>query len=359
MSRIDPPETNENPRFMAPKEQPMSSFTPTLDAKNPRRVAIFNSVGNVISCWELDVEAGTLERRGSLTMPSVVQYGWAHPSGQYLYVTTTDSERGSMSINGSAHYLVALRVDAIGNLSLHGEPQRLRQRAVHNSLDREGRYALTCYTAPSHVTVHAINPDGTLGAEIEQGANLDLGFFCHQILPTPSNHSVVMVFRGHNPSPDKPDGVPGSIKVLDLDEGRLISRQDIAAFGRAGYGYGPRHVSFHPTKSWVYVVVELQNQLHMHNLVDERLSSNPIFTTSLLQKPAVPDLVQIGGAIHVHPRGHVVYASNRCQDTPNRSVSVRGRREQHRGLCDRPRHGRAYADSVRRSTWVPRSQFYN
>jgi len=289
----------------------MPSHATDKSVGGARRVAIFNSVGDVVTRWDLDVENAALHRRASLSMPSVVQYGWPHPSGPYLYVTTTDSERGSMAITGKDHFLVALKIDDEAGLAFHGEPQRLRQRAVHNSVDREGRFAMTCYTAPSHVTVHAIDSGGMLGAPIEQADDLELGFFCHQILPTPSNKSVIAAFRGHNPGPGKPEGVPGSLKVLDFDAGRLTPRQTVTAFGRQGYGYGPRHVAFHPGKPWVYVVVELQNQLHMHHLVDDTLSADPVFTTSLTQEPAVPSVVQIGGAIHVHPRGHVVYASNR------------------------------------------------
>ncbi|SEJ74091.1 6-phosphogluconolactonase, cycloisomerase 2 family [Sphingobium sp. AP50] len=289
----------------------MSSQLNNRDRNSARRIAIFNSVGDVVTRWDLDVEAATLEQRASLTMPSVVQYAWAHPSGRYLYVATTDSERGSMTITGSNHQLVALKVDEERGLALHGEAQPLRQRPVHNSVDHTGRYALTCYTAPSHVTVHPILKDGTLGAEIAQQNDLGLGHFCHQILPTPSNDSVVMAFRGHNPSPAKPDGDPGVLKVLDFADGQLTSRQNVTAFGREGYGYGPRHIAYHPNQRWVYVVVELQNQLHMHLLEDDRLSPDPLFMTSLTQEPVVPGIVQVGGAVHVHPRGHVVYASNR------------------------------------------------
>lgn len=292
-------------------EHSMSSHETPNCTENRRRVAVFNSVGNVVTRWELDAANGTLERQGSLSMPSVVQYGWAHPSGRYIYVATSDAARGSMSITGSAHYLVALNLTGDQGLSFHGEPQRLRQRAVHMSLEREGCYALTCYTAPSHVTVHPINADGTLSVEIEQNEELGLGHFCHQILPTPSNKQVVMAFRGHNPSKDKPEGVPGMLKLLDFADGQLTPRQDIKPFGQEGYGYGPRHVAFHPAKPWVYVVVELQNQLHMHHFSDQGLSPDPVFVKSLIQQPAVPGVVQIGGAIHVHPRGHVVYASNR------------------------------------------------
>lgn len=289
----------------------MPSSMADQDAKTQRRIAIFNSVGEVVTRWDLNVEAATLEKRGSLAMPSVVQYGWSHPSGRYLYVTTTDSERGSMSITGEAHYLVALKIEENGSLAFHGEPQRLRQRAVHNSVDHTGRYALTCYTAPSHVTVHAIAPDGMLDTQIEQNSDLDLGHFCHQVIPTPSNASVIMAFRGHNASPKKPDGDPGLLKVLDFADGQLTPRQNVTALGRGGYGYGPRHVGFHPDKPWAYVVVELQNQLHMHTLIDDTLSPDPLFIANMLQEPMVSGITQVGGAVHVHPRGHVVYASNR------------------------------------------------
>lgn len=276
-----------------------------------RRIAVFNSVGDVVTRWDLDVETATLHPRASLTMPSVVQYGWAHPAGHTIYVTTTDSERGSMTITGAEHHLIALKVGDDGSLSFHGTPHRLRQRAVHNSVDQAGAHALVCYTAPSYVTVHGINADGTLDRQIEQEHDLDLGHFCHQIVPTPSGRSAIMAFRGHNPSPKHTEGEPGMLKVLDFGEGQLASRQNVTALGRGGYGYGPRHVAFHPDKPWVYVVVELQNQLHMHTLIDDRLSEDPLFTTSLLQQPAVPGITQVGGAVHVHPRGHVVYATNR------------------------------------------------
>ena len=273
-------------------------------------VAVFNSVGDVVTRWDLDVGSATLRQRASLKMPSVVQYAAPDRTGNYLYVATSDSERGSMSINGNRHFLTALKIDDAAGMSFHGEPAKLRQRAVHNSVDQEGRYALTCYSAPSHVTVHSIAADGTLGDEIEQG-DLSLGNFCHQILPTPSGRAAIMTFRGHNPGPDRPDGEPGLLKMFDFSEGRLSPRQDVMAFGRQGYGYGPRHVAFHPTKPWVYVVVELQNQLHMHRLDDDCLSPDPLFTVPLTQRPTIPGIFQIGGAIHVHPRGHVVYATNR------------------------------------------------
>jgi 6-phosphogluconolactonase len=287
------------------------------NAAKSRRIVVFNSVGNVVTRWDLDIDTATLQPSGSVTLPSVVQYGWPHPSNRYLYLTCTDSERGSKTITGAGHYLVALQTTSGGELSFHGEPRKLRQRAIHNSVDRDGRYVLACYNAPSHVSVHALLPDGRLGEEVPQQAALDLGVFCHQIQATSSNEAVLMVTRGHNPKPGKPDGEPGALKMLDFAQGRLSSRQSIAAFGRDGAGYGPRHAAFHPTRPWVYVLVELQHQLHMHLMMDDRLAPEPSFMLPSTQYPPVPGVVQVGGAIHVHPRGHVLYATNRVSATTN------------------------------------------
>jgi 6-phosphogluconolactonase (cycloisomerase 2 family) len=281
----------------------------------PERVALYSSVGDEVTHWEVDVGAATLTKRATLKLPSTVQYGWPHPSNRFIYVSSTDSERGSKSITGRAHSLTALRVGQDGALELHGSPRPLRQRPIHNSVDQSGRYALTCYNAPSYVSVHRVNDDGTLGEAVEQPADLDYGVFCHQILATPSNRSVLTLARGNNPKPDKPKGDPGALNLFGFEDGRLSPLQSIGVGGDGGYGYGPRHAAFHPTQPWAYVLVELQNQLHMHRLEGDRLQAEPAFATPLTEAPPQPGIVQVGGAIHVHPAGHVVYASNRVSAT--------------------------------------------
>jgi 6-phosphogluconolactonase (cycloisomerase 2 family) len=275
------------------------------------RTVLYSTVGDTLTHWDIDVEAATLTRRGTFRLSSIVQYGWPHPSRRYLYLSSTDSERGSPGITGQAHFLTALRLGAGGEPAPHGEPQVLRQRPIHNSVDHSGRYAFTCYNAPSHLTVHAIGEDGTLGDAIPQADGLDLGVFCHQIQATPSNHAVLMVTRGNLPGPDKPDGDPGALKVFRFEDGRLSPLASIAPGGRGGYDYGPRHAAFHPVRPWAYVLVEFQNQLHMHRLAGDSLEPEPAFIVAATRFAPDPDVIQVPGAIHVHPRGHVLYASNR------------------------------------------------
>ncbi|MBC2667369.1 beta-propeller fold lactonase family protein [Novosphingobium flavum] len=288
---------------------------PVLGAGRKMRDVVYNSVGNTLTHWELDVERAALIERGSLVLPSVVQYGWPHPSQPCLYVATTDSERGAKGITGSGHFLFALRPDGAGDLMRHGEPQRLRQRPINVSVDRGGRFILCAYNAPGHVSVHRIEPDGMVGPEIVQPDELDVGVFTHQILATPSNRAVIVPSRGNNPSPGKPKGDPGAIKLFHFANGHLSNWASIEVGGDHGYGYGPRHLDFHPNKPWLYVLVELQNQLHMHRLSGDMPSAQPAYAIPCTKAPMVPGVVQVAGAIHVHPKGNVVYASNRVSAT--------------------------------------------
>jgi 6-phosphogluconolactonase (cycloisomerase 2 family) len=275
---------------------------------------LYNSIGDIVTRYELNVEEATLTRRESLQMPSTVQYAWPHPSGRYLYVATTDSARGSPGITGTAHRLCALQVSADGTLSFHGEPQALRQRPLHVSVDRVGGYALVCYNAPAHLSIHRIGPDGALQGLIEQPPDLDLGIFPHQILALPSNRAVSLVTRG-NPARASRPAQPGAIKLFHFADGRLSPLDNIAVGGNDAGGYGPRHVDYHPSNPWVYVLVELQNELHMHRMAGDRFDAQPTFVKSLTRDAPQPGVLQVGGAIHVHPSGRFVYASNRVSAT--------------------------------------------
>lgn len=279
-----------------------------------KRSVFYQAVGNRITQWDVDVEAATLTPRGSTTLPSNVQYAWPSPGGKFLYVSTSDAASGNSPNAGSVHRLCALRIAADGALSHHGEPAVLPQRPVHSSVDVSGRYALTCYNKKSQLTVHRINEDGTVGEEIAQPQTLDLGIFAHQIVALPSNRAVVMVTRGNRAEHGKPED-PGALKIYGFEDGRLSPSANLAVGGNGGLGYGPRHLDFHPSKPWAYVSVETQNKIHMHTLEEKGLSPEPLFEAGSAIGRYTLDQHQMAGGIHVHPKGHAVYMSNRASTT--------------------------------------------
>jgi 6-phosphogluconolactonase len=278
------------------------------------RTVFYQSIGERLAWWDVDVEGATLTERGSITLPSKVQYVWPHPSRRFLSVSTSDAEAGNAPNPGKVHCLCSVRVDATGALSLHGAPAMLPQRPVHHSLDVDGRFALACYNKISDLSVHRINDDGTIGAEVVQTAKLDRGIFAHQIVATPSNRSVIMVTRGNRPEHGKPED-PGALKIYGFDDGQLSPLANLPVGGKGGLGYGPRHVDFHPRQPWVYVSVESQNELHMHRLEGDSLTSEPLHELRSTVGTYGIDFPQAAGGIHVHPDGRAVYLSNRASDT--------------------------------------------
>lgn len=292
-------------------------------AAAPRRTnTLYAATGSVMAWRSLDTMTGASGEVGAITLPSPIQYAWPGPDGRFLYVATSDAPGGSVG-GGSIHRLVALKIGRGGALSLHGEPAVLRQRPVHMSVDPSGRYALCAYNAPANLSVHMIRPDGAVGEMMVQGETLDLGIYAHQIRMMPGGRSVVLVTRGNDASAKKPED-PGALKVFDFNRGHLRNAQSIAVGGRGGLGYGPRHVDFHPHLPLAYVAVGRQNQLHTHRILGAHLAPEPERILSTTDQPPqdAKGATTLVGAIHVHPRGHALYVSNRASST----VEVDGRK---------------------------------
>ena len=74
-------------------------------------LALYAAVGSELTHYADNVAAGTLTRRGAVTLPANVQYGWPHASGQRLYVGCSDSPTGRGSFLGGNHSLTALAID--------------------------------------------------------------------------------------------------------------------------------------------------------------------------------------------------------------------------------------------------------
>jgi 6-phosphogluconolactonase (cycloisomerase 2 family) len=272
---------------------------------NPKTV-YYASVGPLLKVFDIDADSAQLHEGGAVTLPANIQYAWPHPSRRYLYVV---SSNGGPGFPGDKHFANAFVIDlATGALRPHGEPAALPSRPIHASLDRSGAYLLTAYNDPSGLSVHRIGSDGAIGAPVAQEPDLDSGIYAHQILATPSNRCVVLVTRGNNPTASKPED-PGAIKTFAFDKGKLRNLASIAP-GK-GFGFGPRHLDFHPTRPWVFVSIERQNKLYVYELNETTgLSREPIFIKETLSNPKTP-ASQGAGAIHVHANGKFVYLTNR------------------------------------------------
>jgi 6-phosphogluconolactonase len=272
------------------------------------KTVYYTAIGSELGVFDVDVDAGALARRSAVTLPANIQYAWPHPSRRHLYVA---SSNGGPRVVGDRHFASALAIDpATGSLRPHGEAAALPSRPIHLSVDRRGAYLLTAYNNPSHITVHRLNADGSIGPPVTQPAKLDTGIYAHQVLTAPSNRIVTLVARGNDAAPGKAED-PGALKTFAFEDGLLRNLASIAP--GTGLGFGPRHLDFHPTKPWVFVSIERQNKIYVYELdADSGLKREPLFVKDTLSK--TPAMRQAAGAIHIHPSGKFVYVTNRASD---------------------------------------------
>jgi len=274
-------------------------------------VKLYSAVGEELTHYDVDVDALTLTKRKTIKVPSVVQYAWPHPSKGHLYVTTSNRGAGMKS---DFNHVSAIKIDpASGELAYQGSPVPLCARAVHLCLSADAKYLLNAHNLPrASITVHRINADGSIGAEVAQPEGLAFGIYPHQVLVSLQTGTVMLVDRGNDAHKGKPED-PGALRLFRIKDGVLANLQAVAPNG--GYGFGPRHIDFHPTKPWMYASLERQDKLYMYRMQGESLEPDAAYKLDTLADPANHKPRQLAGAIHVHPNGRYVYVMNRADGT--------------------------------------------
>jgi hypothetical protein len=193
-----------------------------------QKVALYANVGADLTHYDVDVAAAELTKRETVTLPAAVQYAWPHASRRYLYVATSSSAPG-YGTQGTEHHVTAFAIDpSTGALTPHGASIPLPARPIHISTDIPSAYILVAFNNPSGVRVYRINPDFTPGEEVKQPGPIDSGIFAHQVRVTPDNRLAILVTRGNEGSPTKPED-PGALKVFDYKDGVLTKEVSIAA----------------------------------------------------------------------------------------------------------------------------------
>jgi 6-phosphogluconolactonase (cycloisomerase 2 family) len=269
------------------------------------RADIYANVGPRLLRYRIADDGRSLAELGEpIIFPEEVQEAWQW--GRMLYVASSDAHTAA---NPRNHYLHALEIDSAGGLAPLGEAVRLRHRPIHITVDQRGEHLLSAFNEPSSVAVHRLSPDGSIGAEVRQPEALDTGVYAHQIRVMPSGRAVIVPARGNQGVPGRRAEDPGALKIFAYADGRLTNRQSVAPNG--GREFRCRHVEFHPSGKWVYVVVESQNELHTFRIEDDRLSAEPLFITNLLASATrLPG--QAASAIRMHPTdGRTLYVANR------------------------------------------------
>jgi 6-phosphogluconolactonase (cycloisomerase 2 family) len=285
-----------------------SHGTPS-DRRHRRQVAFYSSTGPQLWRYDVGERALTLRRREAVVVPAAIQYAWPHPSRRLLYVAYSNRAGANP---GTVHGVDTLRIDGRGRLHPVGQSLALPTRPIHITVDATGSWLLVAFNDPSGVAVHPLGDDGAPGPAVLQPEPIDPGVYAHQVRVTPSNTTVILPTRGNDATDTSPED-PGALKVFDFVDGHLLNERTVAPDG--GFGFGPRHVDFHPRQPWTYVSEERSNEMQVFELRDGTLSPDPLHTLSTLEAPNQDVPNQVAGPIHVSDEGRYVYLANRADGT--------------------------------------------
>ncbi len=229
-----------------------------------------------------------------------------HPSGRVLY--SVGSIDGTPSV-------VAWKIEAAG------QPTRLTMinsqpvgagGATHLTTDRTGSVLITAQYGSGSTAIFPLAADLSIGKrsqliEHKGGSKVVAGRqekpHAHWVGTSPDNRFVFVPDLGM-------DKV--LIYRLDVDRARLEPH----GFGQAPPGGGPRHMKFHPSGKYIYVLNELGLSVTVFDYDAKRGTMNAVQTI-----PTVSDEVKAkekfvsASEIRVHPSGKFVYAANRGHDT--------------------------------------------
>jgi 6-phosphogluconolactonase (cycloisomerase 2 family) len=275
------------------------------------RSVVYSSIGSVLTIWDLDVDAATVTKRNTVTLPGFITEATLHPSQKIIYIVWGKFP-GGFQIHSQPHEhgMSAFRIDpATGALTPHGPSVSLGNTPGYISAvttDIPGRYVLASDSDPSRISVHRLMADGTIGEEIVSPGKLDFGIHAHQIRMDPSNQTVVLPCRGDSANGKE---LPGSLKLFAFTDGILTQRQSIS------FDFNARHMDFHPSGQWDYFTTERQNKLLVYERMQNGSLGKQLYSKDTLSKPGTVPPGQVAGTVHVHPNGRFVYVANRASGT--------------------------------------------
>ena len=228
-----------------------------------------------------------------------------HPSGRFLYAVGEVSDFGSAKTG----VVSAFAIDAkTGDLVLLNQQSSEGAGSCHLVVDRSGRDVLVANYRGGNVAVLPIEPDGRLkpasSVRAHEGSGPNKG---RQEKP----HAHGIYLDAAERFAFSPDLGADRVFVYRFD----AAQGTLEPHGAAPLdpGSGPRHIAFHPSGKYLYVINELLSTVAVFSYDAAKGTLAPIQTVSAL--PAGFSGTSFTAEVAVSPDGRFVYGSNRGDDS--------------------------------------------
>jgi 6-phosphogluconolactonase len=189
-----------------------------------------------------------------------------------------------------------------GTLKFLNKQNTSGEHPCYVSVDKSGKWAFTANYTGGSLSVFPIREDGTLG-ELAQlikhsGKSVDARqskAHVHSTIFTPDQKHLLVSDLG--------------IDKVMIYKFTPTASQPLALIDSFGVkaGNGPRHLSFHPAKPWVYVIEELSGSISAFTFKGNAYTPLQQISTH----PAGFTGTKGSADIHITPNGKFLYASNR------------------------------------------------
>ncbi|KNZ34430.1 MAG: 6-phosphogluconolactonase [Methylibium sp. NZG] len=260
-------------------------------ARRPMRTVVYvsNADSGDISVLRMDAHTGALTPLRSATVGGASGPLAVSPDRRFLYVARRSEPTAvlAFAIDGTSGELAPLGQAA------------LPASMAYLSIDRSGRHVLSASYGGHQL---AVSPVAANGVPVPARQVLPTEPNAHAVLADPSNRFVLATSLG---------GDLVMQQRFDATNGQLTPNTPAAV--RVRKGAGPRHLVFHPSGRFVYLLNELDASIDVFAFDTEQGLLAPLQTITSL--PAGMSGAPWAADIHVTPDGRFLYSSERRSST--------------------------------------------
>jgi 6-phosphogluconolactonase len=229
------------------------------------------------------------------------------PSRRYLYAVNEVEEFAGKKSGALSAFAVDQRT---GELRFLNQQPSLGGAPCYVVVDHTGKFVLVANYVGGNVAVLPVRSDGSLGeaTDVKQdlGSSINAerqeGPHAHCIVLDPANRFAYVCDLGTDKI---------IIFRFDARRGKLIP--GTTPFVQIKPGAGPRHLTFHPSGKFAYVINELHATVTVFAHDELRGNLGEVQTVPTLPKGFTGE--NTSADIHVSPDGRFLYCSNRGHDS--------------------------------------------
>ena len=262
------------------------------------------SIEHSIFLCELDYGSGQVVKVDSFAGSSGSSYLVLSPDSKFLYAIDRTQSDTTKKYNSVTSFKV---MDPAGRLKAMNSQSSEGQGPCHVSCHPEGSHIFIANYSSGNIAAYPLADDGSISPASDVVWHTGSGpdpdrqtkAYAHHIMPDPAGNYILATDLGA-------DKV--FIYDFDLTSGQFTANPEQEFFAAAP-GAGPRHLAFHPSSPFLFIVNELNGTLTACGYDQQTGRIEKINTVSTL--PVDFNGTNGSGAVHVHPDGQFVYASNR------------------------------------------------